>query len=121
MSGICRPPAGKFPATSASACSRPLLMGKPKLSRAREKRVVDEIVVDAYTSDERAIGRHCYLDDRLRFPFKAICVAVRKISPLRKGGALEVRGMAPQDDCMRKVFVTARREEIVPNLDCNRV
>ena len=60
---------------------------------------------DAYTSDERAIGWHCYLDDKLRFPFKAKCVAVRGISPLKKGEKVAVIGMAPEDDCMKEMFV----------------
>ena len=78
---------------------------RPALNRAREHRIEQEIVVDAYTSDERAIGWHCYLDDNLRFPFKAKCIATRAISPLKKGEEVEVLGMAPTDDCMREMFV----------------
>ena len=78
---------------------------RPALSRAREHRIAEEIVVDAYTSDERAIGWHCYLDGKLRFPFKAKCIAVREISPLKKGEEVEVLGMAPEDDCMKEMFV----------------
>jgi hypothetical protein len=83
-------------------------MSKPKrpaLNRAREHRIEQEIVVDAYGPEERAIGWHCYLDDKLRFPFKAKCVAVREISPLKKGEEIEVLGIAPTDDCMREMFV----------------
>ena len=83
-------------------------MRKPKhpaLNRAREHRITYEIVVDAYTSDERAIGWHCYLDDKLRFPFKAKCIAARKMSPLKIGEEVEVLGMAPEDDCMHEMFV----------------
>ncbi len=54
---------------------------RPVLNHAREHRVEQEIVVDAYTSDERTIGWHCYLDGKLRFPFKAKCVAVRFAGP----------------------------------------
>jgi hypothetical protein len=78
---------------------------RPALNRIREWRIEQEIVVDAYTSDERAIGWHCYLDDKLRFPFKAKCVAAREISPLEKGEEVEVLGMAPEDDCMREMFI----------------
>lgn len=83
-------------------------MAKPKrpaLNRTREHRITYEIVVDAYTPEERAIGWHCYLDDKLRFPFKAKCVTVRGISPLKKGEEVEVLGMAPGDDCMKEMFV----------------
>ncbi len=83
-------------------------MTKPAINRSREHRIEQEIVVDAYASDERAIGWHCYLDDKLRFPFKAKCIAVREISPLKKGEDVEVLGMAPGDDCMREMFVLVR-------------
>jgi hypothetical protein len=78
---------------------------RPALNRARERRIEQEIVVDAYTSDERAISWHGYVDDKLRLPFKARCIAVREISPLRKGEEVEVLGMAPEDDCMKEMFV----------------
>ena len=80
-------------------------MANPKSNRTRERRIEQEIVVDAYTPEERAIGWHCYLDDKLRFPFEANCIAVREISPLKKGEEVEVLGMAPADDCMREMFV----------------
>jgi calcium binding protein len=51
-------------------------MPEPRLNRAREKRITDEIVVDAYTSDERAMCWYYYLEDSLAFPFKARCAAV---------------------------------------------
>ena len=78
---------------------------RPALNRAREHRTEQEIAVHAYTSDERAIGWHCYLDDKLRFPFKARCIAVREMSPLKMGEEIEVLGMAPGDDCMKEMFV----------------
>ena len=78
---------------------------RPALNRAREHRIEQEIVVDAYTPEERTIGWHCYLDDKLRFPFNAKCIAAREISPLKKGEEVEVLGMAPADDCMREMFV----------------
>jgi len=58
-------------------------MPKPKrsaLNRARERRIEQEIIVDAYTPEERAIGWHCYLD-KLRFPFRAqLCAGVHSSS-----------------------------------------
>ena len=75
------------------------------MNRVRERCIEQEIVVDAYASDERAIGLHWYLDDKLHFPFKAKCIAMRKISPFKKGEEVEVLGMAPSDDCMKEMFV----------------
>ncbi|MFZ1061286.1 MAG: calcium-binding protein [Candidatus Rokuibacteriota bacterium] len=39
-----------------------------------------EIVVDAYDEQERAMGWYYYLQDQLRFPFTATCIAKRSIS-----------------------------------------
>ncbi|HZP93898.1 MAG TPA: calcium-binding protein [Burkholderiales bacterium] len=83
-------------------------MAKPKRpapNRVRERRIEQEIVVDAYNEEERAIGWHCYLDGKLRFPFKAKCIAAREISPLKIGEEVEVLGMAPSDDCMKEMLV----------------
>jgi hypothetical protein len=44
-------------------------MPKKKPNRAREKRITDEIVVDAYTPDERAMGWYYYLEEKLEFSF----------------------------------------------------
>ena len=59
-------------------------MPKPRPNPTRETRIEMEIVVDAHDEDERAMGWHCYLDDNLKFPFRARCADARKISPLKK-------------------------------------
>lgn len=83
-------------------------MRKPNLNRAREARIEQEIVVDAYTVDERALSWYYHLEAKLRFPFKARCIALRTVSPLKKGEVVEVLGMAPEDDCMRTMSVIVR-------------
>ena len=83
-------------------------MPKPKPNPARERRIIDEIVVDAYNEEERAMGWHCYLEEKLAFPFKARCIAPRTISPLNKGEEVEVSSMARSDDCMRDDAEQAR-------------
>jgi len=77
------------------------IMRNPK----REHRISMEIVVDAYTPEEQAMGWYYYLDDKLNFPFRARCVAPTKISPLRKGEIVEVVAMAPEDDCTHGMIV----------------
>ena len=42
-----------------------------------------EIVVDAYTSDERAMGWYYYLKGNLRFPFAATRIKRRATSPFK--------------------------------------
>lgn len=83
-------------------------MPKPKPNRARERRIEQEIVVDAYTPEERAMSWNYYLEEKLQFPFKARCVALRTISPLKKGEEVEVVGMAKEEDCMAEMFVLIR-------------
>src|SRR6266542_2684709 len=65
---------------------------RPAKSKAREDRIVMEIIVDAYGPEEQAMGWYYYLEDKLSFPFRAKCVAERVISPLRKGDTVEVTG-----------------------------
>lgn len=71
----------------------------------REERIHDEIVVDAYGPEERAMGWYYYLDAQLQFPFRARCVADRASSPLELGDKVEVTGLASADDCEHEIFV----------------
>jgi hypothetical protein len=74
----------------------------------REERFEMEIMVDAYDSEERAMGWYCYLDDRLAFPFSATCIRQLETSPLDKGQVVEVIGMAREDDCRDEIRVRIR-------------
>jgi Calcium binding len=76
----------------------------------REQRITMEIVVDAYTPEEQAMGRYYSLEDQLRFPFTARCIAERAISPLRVGDEVDVVGMAPEEECQHEMFVLIRWE-----------
>lgn len=76
----------------------------------REQRISMEIVVDAYGPEEQAMGWYCSLEDQLRFPFLASCIAERAISPLRVGDEVQVVGMAPQEECAHEMFVLIRWE-----------
>lgn len=67
-----------------------------------------EIVVDAYDESERAMGWYYYLEDRLKFPFKARCKSMRAVSPLRIGEEVSVLGMAPEEECESEVFVRVK-------------
>ena len=69
-----------------------------------------EIIVDAYGPEEQSMGWYYYLEEKLRFPFTAICVAKRAISPLRVKDEIDVIGMAPEEECDREMFVTIRWE-----------
>lgn len=89
----------------------------PKEEPRREKRIRDEIIVDAYGPEEQAMGWYGYLEGKLRFPFLAHCIKERAISPLRKGDEVEVVGMAPEEECEHEMFVSIpweRRTLAVP-------
>ncbi len=81
-------------------------MARPDKDAEREERIRMEIVVDAYGPEEQAMGWYYYLEDQLKFPFPARCIAERSISPLRTGDEVEVVGMAPEDECEHEIFVT---------------
>jgi len=101
-------------------------MPKRKRDESREERIMLEIIVDAYGSEEQAMGWYCYLDEKLSFPFLAKCIAERATSPLRKGDEVQVVGMAPEDECLHEMYVAMpweRRTLCVPlsQLKCVQV
>jgi len=80
-------------------------MPKTRKDEARERRISTEIVVDAYGAEEQAMGWYYYLEEKLKFPFEAKCIAERSMSPLAIGDKTEVLDMAPEDDCQHEMFV----------------
>jgi hypothetical protein len=85
-------------------------MKRPPRDEEREERITMEIVVDAYTPEEQAMGWYYSLEDRLHFPFVARCIAERSISPLRVGDQVDVVAMAPEEECQHEMFVLIRWE-----------
>lgn len=86
-------------------------MPKLKKNLEREKRIEDEIMVDAYDPEEQAISWYYYLEDNLIFPFTATCITEREISPLRKGDEVEVWSMASEETCRHEMFVVMQWEK----------
>lgn len=84
---------------------------RPTRDERREHRISMEIIVDAYGGEEQAMGWYYDLEEQLRFPFNATCIAKRGISPLRVKDLVEVIGMPAEDECMREMFVTIRWEK----------
>ena len=81
------------------------MMQKIEEDPVRKKRIEQEIIVDAYDESERAMGWYYYLEDKMNFPFKVRCVAVRSISPLEKDQEFQVVGMASEEECEKEMFV----------------
>lgn len=76
-----------------------------KIEPKREARIIDEIIVDAHTNEERAMSWYYYLESELRFPFEAECVKQWPISPLRKGEKIQTTGLAPAEHCVHQILV----------------
>jgi hypothetical protein len=85
--------------------------GTRREDRRREARIVNEIVVDAYNSDERALSWYYHLENHLRFPFEALCSKRRATSPLKVGESVTITGLAPEDDCGAEIIVLTRWHE----------
>ena len=83
-------------------------MKKPKKDPIREDRIRNQAIVDAYGAAEKAMSWYYYLDDKIRFPFHAKCIAPKVVSPLRNGETVEVRRMAPEDACSADMLVLIR-------------
>ena len=83
-------------------------MRKAKKDPVREDRIQNEAIVDAYGPEERALGWYYYLENQIKFPFAARCIASKVVSPLRKGETVEVRSLAPQDSCAHDMLVLIR-------------
>ena len=86
-------------------------MKRQSENREREDRFTDEVVVDAYGEEERAMGWYYYAADNIAFPFKARCALKRATSPLKAGDVVEVTGMAAEDDCMQELMVLIKWDD----------
>jgi len=83
-------------------------MAKPKRDPVREARIHEEIIVDAYGPEEQAMGWYYYLEDKIRFPFQAKCIASKVTSPLQRGESVDVRGLASENTCSGDMLVLIR-------------
>jgi len=83
-------------------------MKKRKKDPIREDRIHNEVIVDAYGPEERAMGWYYYLESQLRFPFEARCIVAKVVSPLKKGETVQVLRMAPEEACSADMLVIIR-------------
>ena len=79
-----------------------------KEDKAREERIHEEIIVDAYGPEEQALGWFYYLQDNIHFPFQARCVLIKATSPLKIGETVEVLEMASEKVCLHDMLVQIR-------------
>jgi Calcium binding len=71
----------------------------------REHRIKTEIIIDAEDKEERAMGWYYYLDDTLNVPFMAKWAKKGRKSNTVEEKQVEVLGMAPDDECLKDMFV----------------
>ena len=91
-------------------------MKKSKKDPVREDRIHNEAIVDA-RPEEQALSWYYYLENKIRFPFQAKCLAVKVVSLLKRGETVEVVRMAPEDVCEHDMLVLVRwqgRKPAVP-------
>lgn len=70
----------------------------------REDRINNGAIVDA-GPDEQALSWYYHLQGKIRFPFRAKCIAAKAVSPLRKGEFVDVLRMAADDVCEHDMLV----------------
>jgi Calcium binding len=83
-------------------------MRKPPKDPDREDRIENEVLVDAYDSEEKAMSWYCYLEGNVQLPFRATCIAPKITSPLKKGETADVESMASEADCSNDMLVLIR-------------
>lgn len=71
----------------------------------REHRIQTEIIVDAEDKEDRAMGWYYYLEETLNFPFVAKWAKKGRKSTSTEEKEVEVLGMAPDDECLKDMFV----------------
>jgi len=71
----------------------------------REERIINEIVVDAYDSSERAMSWYYYLDENITFPLYAKCIKFDKRSPLEIGDEISVLCLSGENYCDQEIYV----------------
>jgi hypothetical protein len=81
-------------------------MARTERDDEREERIKMEIIVDAYTQDEQAMGWHIYLEETIDFPFEARCIEEQEVSPLEKGEVVRVVAKPSSEPSLRQQFVT---------------
>jgi len=67
-------------------------------NKAREKRIYNDVIVEAYESSDVILCWLTYLEEKLEFPFEAECIETRKISPLRKGEKVTALELLSEDE-----------------------
>jgi Calcium binding len=77
-------------------------------NREREQRIENEILVDAYDEEERAMSWYYHAENEMQLPFPARCLRIDESSPLHKGEEVEVIGLPSEENCRQQLRVRIR-------------
>jgi hypothetical protein len=91
--------------SEGQAMSKAIRRKHPAEESEREERIINDIIVDTHGEEERAMGWYYYLQDKIVFPFSAVCDIERETSPLAEGDRVKALGMAGEEVCGREIFV----------------
>lgn len=80
-------------------------MKRVAIDEERERRIDNEVIVDAYDEIEMAMGWYYYLEGKISFPFDAICSVKKRTSPLKIDETVSVIKMSPETECEHSMFV----------------
>ena len=83
-------------------------------NREREQRLENEILVDAYDEEERAMSWYYHAENAMPFPFPARCLLIEDSSPWRKGEEREGIGLPSEENCRQELRVRIRRQGRTP-------
>ena len=86
------------------------MIKKIKKDKVREDRILNEIIIDAFSDEEQSMCWYYYLEKTITFLFTARCELKRAISPLQVGDEVEPYAMAPEIECNHEMFVMMRWE-----------
>lgn len=80
-------------------------MPQTEIDTSREQRIAAEVIPYAKTDEDQENVWYYYLEDKLNFPFKAKWKSEGRRSSPTEGAAVEVLGMASENDCTEDMFV----------------
>jgi len=80
-------------------------MAQVQEDKDRERRIDMEILVDNYEEDTFYLSWYYYLQNKMKFPFKARCIVREGDEPLSFGDEVMVSGMALEEECEEEMFV----------------
>ena len=83
-------------------------MKRRKRDAVREDRIHNEAIADANGPEEQVMGWHCYLDDKIRFPFQGKCIAVKEFRLSEKGKPSRSCVWRPEDACSADMLALIR-------------